>query len=126
MNKVLLLGRIAKDPELRTFATDKKCCTFTFAVPRPFAKEGDTKVDFLPVVLWNKAAEICTKHCKKGSQIVVVGRIQTRTWDDNEGRKRYATEIIGEEFHFAGSKPADAASSTSETLPLVSDDELPF
>ncbi|TYQ14976.1 UNVERIFIED_CONTAM: single-strand DNA-binding protein [Acetivibrio alkalicellulosi] len=140
MNKVILMGRLTKDPELRyTNANNVPVCSFTLAVDRQFSRQGEEKqADFFPAVAWNKTAEFCSKYFNKGQKVVVVGRLQTRTWDDNEGKKHYVTEVIVEEAHFAESKkaegygnpvsrPSDEATQPSAGFyPIEEDDDLPF
>ncbi len=111
MNKAILMGRLTKDPELRyTNVNNTPVCTFTLAVDRRFSKQGEERqADFIPIVTWDKQAEFCGKYFQKGKQVVVVGRIQTRTWDDTEGKRHYMTEVIAEETYFAESKRADDA-----------------
>lgn len=106
MNKVILLGRLTKDPELRYTSTNNTAvCTFNLAVNRRFAKTEDpVKADFIPIVAWSKLAEFCGKYFSKGRQVAIVGRIQVRTWDDSEGKRHYVTEVIAEEAYFADSK----------------------
>lgn len=102
MNKIILLGRLTKDVELRyTQTSNTPVASFTLAVNRKFTKEGEEKqADFLSIVAWNKLAETASKYLKKGTQILVTGRLQTRTWDDEQGVKHYVSEIIAEEFDF--------------------------
>jgi single-strand DNA-binding protein len=140
MNKVILMGRLTKDPELRfTSGSNTAVCNFTIAVNRQFQKQGEErKADFLPVVAWSKNAEFCGKYFTKGQQVAIVGRLETRTWDDNEGKKHYITEVIAEEAHFADSKrsgegPAERTNSgapgggqSDGFYPVDDDDELPF
>ncbi|MDD5603747.1 MAG: single-stranded DNA-binding protein [Eubacteriales bacterium] len=112
MNKAILMGRLTKDPELRYTSTNNTpVCSFTLAVDRRFSRQGEERqADFIPVVAWDKLAEFCSKYFQKGKQVAVVGRIQTRTWDDNEGKRHYITEVIAEEAHFAESKRSDERS----------------
>ncbi|HOV25186.1 MAG TPA: single-stranded DNA-binding protein [Pseudobacteroides sp.] len=138
MNKAILMGRLTRDPELRYTSTSNiPVCSFTLAVNRAYSKQGEEKqADFIPIVAWNKLAEFCSKYFQKGQQVAVVGRIQTRTWDDNEGKRHYVTEVIADEAFFADSKKSDEASSkpsfgggsTGEDgfYPIAADDELPF
>ena len=85
MNKVILMGRLTKDPELRYTNNNLAVCSFTLAVDKGFAKQGEEKqADFIPIVAWDKQAEFCSKYFTKGRQVAVVGRMQVRTWDDNE------------------------------------------
>ena len=106
MNKVQLLGRLTKDPEIRYTQTNNTAvASFSLAVNRRFGKEGEERqADFINIVSWGKTAQFCEKYFKKGMQIALVGRIQTRTYDDTEGKKHYVTEVIAEEVYFADSK----------------------
>ena len=106
MNKVCLIGRLTKDPEIRYTQTNNTLVAcFTIAVNRKFVKEGeDRQVDYIPIIAWSKIGEFCSKYFKKGQQVGIVGRIQTRNWDDEQGKKHYATEVIAEETYFADSK----------------------
>jgi single-strand DNA-binding protein len=138
MNKVILMGRLTRDPELRyTSSNSTPVCNFTLAVDRRFSRQGEERqADFISIVVWSKLAEFCGKYFQKGRQVAVVGRIQTRTWDDNEGKKHYVTEVIAEEAYFADSKRSEElpgktiGGSQSEGgdgfYPLGEDDELPF
>ena len=109
MNKAILLGRLTRDPEVRYTQSNVMIANFTLAVDRRFSRQGEERqTDFIPIVTFNKTAEFCDRYLKKGQQVVVVGRIQTRSWDDSEGKKRYVTEIISDEVHFADSKRPDS------------------
>ena len=136
MNKVVLLGRLTKHPEVRILEqTNTKVVNFTLAVNRRYTKQGEeTQTDFINIVAFAKSAEFAEKFFKKGLQICLSGRIETRSWDDDNGIRHYATNVIAEEFDFADSpKKTDASilnSSTpvnsNETDEVFSDDELPF
>lgn len=138
MNKAILMGRLTKDPELRyTSANNTAVCSFTIAIDRRFSRQGEEKqTDFIPVVAWSKLGEFCGKYFQKGRQVVVVGRIQTRSWDDNEGKKRYVTEVVAEEAYFADGKKGEGTSDKPFNAPggdqgggfypVDDDDELPF
>ena len=106
MNKVILMGRLTRDPEVRyTQTSNTLVASFSLAVNRRFVREGDSQTaDFINIVAWGKTGEFCSKYFKKGQQVAVVGRIQTRTWEDQSGQKRYTTEVIAEETYFADSK----------------------
>lgn len=111
MNKAILMGRLVRDPELRATQGNIPVCTFTLAVDRRFKNaNGERQADFIPVVAWRQQAEFVSKYFKQGSKMLLVGNIQTRSWDDAEGKKRYATEVIAEEVHFAESKRAESGS----------------
>ena len=108
MNNASLVGRLTKDPELRNTSNNNTAvASFTLAVNRRVKQDGQPEADFLPVVAWQKTAEFCSKYFKKGQQVWVQGRIQTRTWDDDEGKKHYITEIVAEQVGFADSKKDD-------------------
>ena len=112
MNKVILMGRLTRDPEVRyTQTSNTLVATFSLAVNRRFTREGDTQTaDFINIVAWGKTGEFCSKYFKKGQQVGIIGRIQTRTWEDQQGQKRYITEVVAEETYFADSK-RDGSSS---------------
>jgi single-strand DNA-binding protein len=108
MNKAILMGRLTRDPEVRYSQSNLAVCNYTLAINRRFAKQGEeSQADFIPIVTFGTTAEFCEKYFRKGQQVAVVGRIQTRTWDDNEGKKRYMTEVIADECFFADSKRQD-------------------
>ena len=113
MNKVILMGRLTRDPEVRyTSNTNTLVASFSLAVNRRFAKQGEERqADFINVVVWGKSGEFVSKYFKKGMQVSVVGRIQTRSWDDQNGQKRYATDVVAEEVYFADSKRNDDGSN---------------
>lgn len=104
MNKVILLGRLTKEPELRHTPQGVSVCSFSIAVNRRFAKEGQQDADFINCIAWRNTAEFITKYFRKGNMIAVVGSIQTRIWEDANGKKQYATEVIVDETYFTGSK----------------------
>lgn len=140
MNKAILMGRLTRDPEVKyTQTTNTMVTNFSLAVNRRFVKEGEERqADFINIVAWGKTAEFCSKYFSKGQQVGVIGRIQTRTWDDDNGQKHYATEVIAEEVYFADSKKenvGDAFEPTNTTstsvqnvtpFEVTSSDELPF
>ena len=134
MNCVQLLGRLTKDPGIRYTQTNNiPIASFTLAVNRRFAKETDeVKADFINIVVWNKTAEFVSKYFKKGMQVVIQGRIQTRTWDDDQGQKHYATEVIAEQVFFADSKKeqsepvSDMQFENQFQGTSMSSDDLPF
>lgn len=135
MNKWIGMGRLTKEPELKYTNNNIPVCKFTIAIDRNYAKQGEEKqTDFINIVTFNKLGEFCGKYFLKGRQVVVVGRMQNRTWDDAEGKKHYVTEIIADECYFADSKQlGNSETTTRETnnkndgfFPLEVDDELPF
>ena len=131
MNKVSLIGRLTKDPEMKVISTNNTMvANFTVAVNRRFAKEGEERqADFINIIAWGKTAEFCSKYFKKGLQVGLVGRIQTRNWDVDNGQKHFATEVIAEEVYFADSKREDNDSNSTFTGNTFTDfegDDLPF
>ncbi|MBE7035590.1 MAG: single-stranded DNA-binding protein [Ruminococcaceae bacterium] len=105
MNKVVLVGRLARDPELRTTQSGTSVVSFTVACDRRFARQGEERTaDFISCVAWNKTAEFVSRYFTKGMRIALDGRIQTRTYDDQNGNKRYITEVVVEDVEFAQSK----------------------
>lgn len=139
MNKVILMGRLTKEPEVRyTQSSNTLVAYFTLAVNRRFVKEGEERqADFINVVAWSKLGEFCSKYYKKGQQVGIIGRIQTRSWDDDQGQKHYITEVVAEEAYFADSKkdensPIDPFAANSfqtngePNFEISSSDDLPF
>lgn len=133
MNLVALEGRLTKDPEVRYTANNQTpVAKFTLAVNRMYKQEGQPEADFIPIVVWGKTAENCGKYIGKGRLVSVVGRIQTRSWDDQEGKRHYATEVVANEVHFLD-KPKDGGQATNSNnnssgdfYPAEGDDDLPF
>ena len=103
-NKVILVGNMTADPELKQTTAGLSVCTFTIAVNRRYTKaeQGQQTVDFFNVVAWRQQAEFVSRYFKKGNPILICGQLQTRTWNDNQGQKRYATEVIADEVSFVG------------------------
>ena len=105
MNKVILMGRLTRDPEVRYTQTNNTLvASFSLAVNRRFKQEGQPDADFINIVAWSKLAEFCSKYFKKGQQVSIVGRLQVRNWEDEQGQKHYVTEVVAEEAYFADSK----------------------
>ena len=105
MNKVILIGRLTKDPELRYTGSNTPVATFSLAVNRNFSNQnGEREADFINIVVWRKQAENVKNYLTQGSQVAVEGRIQTRTYDDPNGNKRYITEVVADNVEFLGSK----------------------
>lgn len=126
MNKVILIGNLTKNPELTTTANGLQRCNFTIAVSRRYnSRDGQRETDFLPVVVWRAQAENCGKYLKKGSKAAVFGSIQTRSYDDNNGNRRFVTEIAADEVQFLSSKnDGDSIDDDAPMKPV--DDDLPF
>ena len=142
MNRVILVGNVTRDPELTTTPSGVSVCRFTLAVTRRFQNaNGEREADFLPIVAWRERAEICAKYLRKGSKAGVAGSVQTRTYDAQDGTKRYVTEVVADEVEFLTSKsdnggdfgggdnydaPRPAKKKTVAELTPVEDDDLPF
>ncbi len=140
MNKVILMGRLTRDPEVRYTQTNNTLvCNYSLAVNRRFARQGEERqADFFNIVAWGKTGEFCSKYFKKGQQVGVIGRLQTRNWDDENGQKHYATEVVAEDVYFADSRrDGENASSVIDTFGEdlaqsadfqvnATDDDLPF
>ena len=118
MNKAILIGRLTKDPELRTTPTGRNVCQFAIAVNRTFTNaSGEREADFINCVVWDKQAENLSKYQKKGNQIAVEGRIQTRNYDDKDGKKVYVTEILATNISFLDSKGTGNGSNNFYGMP---------
>lgn len=142
MNKVILVGNLTRDPELSTTGSGISYCKFSIAVQRRFANaEGNRETDFFNITVWRTLAENCYKYLRKGSKAGVVGSLQTRSYDDKDGIKRYVTDIIADEVEFLSSKQSseddfssdnDKADQTGDVKPKkaelkpIIDDDLPF
>jgi single-strand DNA-binding protein len=127
LNRVSLVGRLTKDVEVR-YATDGQTAIakFTLAVDRTFKKDGQPSADFLPIIVFGKSAENCGKYIGKGRLVGVSGRIQTRSWDDTEGKKHYATEIIADEVDFLDRASEQSTGTQNNSQPQEDEDDLPF
>jgi single-strand DNA-binding protein len=104
-NKVILIGNMTADPELKQTPSGMSVCSFSIAVNRNFGKaeQGQQTVDFINIVTWRQRAEFVSRYFKKGNPILICGQLQTRTWNDNQGQKRYATEVVADEVSFVAS-----------------------
>ena len=103
MNKVVLIGRLSRDPELRHTANGTAVCQISVAISRPVTQGHEPETDFINVTVWNKQAENIARYLSKGRQVAVEGRIQTRNYENNEGKKVYVTEVIASNVEFLGS-----------------------
>lgn len=141
MNKVILMGRLTKDVEIRQTPNGVSLARFTIAVNRRFAKDGGQQADFINCIAWRQTGEFIARYFQKGSMIAVVGSIQTRSWDGNDGEKQYATEVVVDEAYFTGSKTEsgtggntdlsdsgldDLNSQYGEDFATISEEDLPF
>ena len=131
MNKVVLVGRLTKDMELKYTQKGTAVASFTLAIDRRFKSQtGEKETDFINCVAWDKVGETASKYVGKGSQIGVAGRIQTRSYEAKDGGKRYVTEVVAEEIEFmgsAGQKEVVKAEKVDDFTPMLEDDDdLPF
>lgn len=121
LNKTILMGRTTKELELKD-AGSTKVVNATLAVPRVRKVEGQPDTDFIDFTVFGKSAEAMAKHVTKGTQIVIVGRLQRDSYTDKDGKSRATTKVMVEEWHFAGNKVTAAAAED----PIADDDEIPF
>ena len=142
MNKVILMGRLAQDPEVRysqNSAEPLAIARYSLAVRRRFKREGEADTDFIPCVSFGRAGEFTEKYLKKGMMVTISGRMQVRSWEDQQGQKRWSTEVVIEEQDFAESKSSYENRITSKPKPegydqdgfsaiseSIDDDDLPF
>ena len=137
INNVVLVGRLTRDPELRYTPSNVAVVTFSLAVNRNFKNQaGDREADFINCMIWRKPAELLSEWCKKGNMVGITGRIQTRSYDNQQGQRVYATEVVAESFQTLEKKDNSANQSSMEnqmppnfgtTNPMdISDDDLPF
>jgi len=139
LNKVILIGRLTRDPDYRSTPSNISVTTFTLAVNRNFSnQQGEREADFIPVVTWRTLAETCHKYLAKGRLVAVSGRLQTRSYEGNDGQRRYVTEVVADEVQFLERSTSTAMGggfpqNPGNTLPGPGfepideeDDELPF
>ena len=128
MNKAILIGRLTRDPELRYTSSNRAVCQFTVAIDRPFTNQstGQREADFINVVAWDKTGENVGKYMSKGRLIAVEGRIQTRNYDNNEGKKVYVTEVIASNVQFLESRNATQNNSSFNDMPEPPMEKTPY
>ncbi|SEI77135.1 single-stranded DNA-binding protein [Paenibacillus polymyxa] len=140
LNRVILIGRLTKDPELRYTPSGVANCTYTLAVDRPFTNQGgEREADFLQIVTWRQLAETCANYLKKGRLTAVEGRVQVRNYENNEGKRVYVTEIVADNVRFLESSKNDSAGRqqagtknnndpfSDDGKPIdIADEDLPF
>lgn len=128
MNQIILIGRLTKDPELKYTSSGIAVCSFTLAVNRPFAKEGDQTADFITIQTWRKLAENCAKYLSKGRQVGVNGRLQIRAYDGNDGSRHWMTEVVAENVEFLSDGQKRSNNSWDNLSEEVAFDpnEIPF
>lgn len=132
MNQIILIGRLTKDPELKYTSSGIAVCSFTLAVNRPFAKEGEQTADFITIQTWRKLAENCAKYLSKGRQVGVNGRLQIRTYDGNDGERHWVTEVVAKNVEFLSDGQKREKQSNNSGWDNLSEevefdpDEIPF
>lgn len=127
LNCVILIGRLTKDPELKYSQGGVALANFTLAVNRPFAKEGQQQADFIPVVVWNKQAENCAEYIGKGRLVAIEGRLQVRTYETDDGQRRWVTEVIANNVRFLDrAKESNDNSNDFGQEVNFSDEDIPF
>ena len=141
LNKVMVIGRLGKDPEMRYTAGGSPVTTFSVAAGRQWkdgSGEAREETEWFNVVTWNKLAEICNEHLRKGSRVYIEGRLQTRQWQDQEGQTRYRTEVIASDMIMLDSRGAressgyddfdqrPSARSAQREAPDIGDEDIPF
>ena len=110
LNRIILMGRLTHDPELRRTQSDTPVCSFSLAVDRDYKRDGEKETDFIDIVAWRSTADFVSKYFTKGRMAVVEGRLQIRDWTDKEGGKRRSEEVIADNVYFGDSKPKDSGS----------------
>lgn len=136
LNRIILIGRLTKDPELRYTPNGTGVATFTLAVDRPFSTNGQKETDFISIVAWRQTAEACANYLRKGRLTAVEGRIQVRNYENNEGKRVYVTEVVADNVRFLESANSQQQQSSQQSnkdpfagdgKPIdISDDDLPF
>lgn len=137
MNKIVLLGRLTRDPEVKVTSTGKTTTSFSLAVDRPFSgKDGQKEVDFINIVAWNKTAEVVGNNVSKGQRLLVEGRLQIRKYQDKQGQNRTVSEVIADRVEFIEQKEKDAHTQNSaagngfesmgQDVTSQFDEEIPF
>lgn len=125
MNRVILMGRLTQDPELRQTPQGTAVARFTIAVNRRFQREGDQQADFISCTAWRQTAENICRFFNKGRMIAIEGQIQTRSWDGQDGKRQYATDVVVDNFYFTGSRQETSGSQGGYQLPREASPEAP-
>ncbi|PZD95207.1 single-stranded DNA-binding protein [Paenibacillus sambharensis] len=134
LNRVILIGRLTRDPEMKYTPTGIATTTFTLACDRPFQTNGQKEADFIPIVTWRQLAETCANYLKKGRLTAVEGRIQVRSYENNEGKRVYVTEVIADNVRFLERGEQQEQSRSERNDPFqddgrpieIKEDDLPF
>jgi len=136
MNRIVLLGRMTKDPEVRLTQSGKTTASFCLAVDRPFTRDGNKETDFINIVAWNKTAELVGNNVSKGQRLLVEGRLQIRQYKDQTGQNHYITEVIADRVEFierrektaqaANTAPKQGFESMGQDVTQTFNEEIPF
>ena len=128
MNKAILIGRLTRDPEVRYTSSNRAVCQFTIAIDRPFTNQasGQREADFINIVAWDKTGENVGKYMTKGRLVAVEGRIQTRNYENNEGRRVYVTEVVANNVQFLESRNATTNNSSFDSMPEPPQEKTPY
>ena len=128
LNRIIIMGRLTRDPELRRTGSDIPVASFTLAVERDFKDKstGEKITDFIDVTAWRQTAEFVSKYFQKGRMAVVEGKLQMRDWQDKDGNKRRTAEVVADNIYFGDSKTAGSAAAPSGFAEIKDDAELPF
>lgn len=127
MNRIVLIGRLTKEPDLRYTQSGTAVCNFTLAVNRAYVRDGEQEADFVPCQVWGKAAENSAKYLAKGRQAAVDGRLQIRSYEDKEGARRWVTEVVAERVEFLGSGKSESREDEDFGTEIAFDDaDVPF
>ena len=127
VNKVILIGNLGRDPEIKFTTSGDAVVNFSIATTERWTKDGqkNEKTEWHRIVAWRRLAEICGEYLKKGSQVYIEGKLQTRSWEDKDGNKRYTTEIVANNLQMLGGRPS-AGTNPGDPAPDGSDEEIPF
>lgn len=128
LNKIIIMGRLAQDPEIRQVSSGSSAANFTLAVARDFKNKqtNERETDWIDVVAWDSRADFAKNYLSKGRNVVAEGRLQIRKWEDNDGKKRTSAEVVANNLYFADSKHSPETMSTAEPTNDAFSDDLPF
>lgn len=126
MNKVILMGRLARDPDVRTTQSGKSVAQMTLAVDRRRGADGQQEADFLALVAWEKLADIAGQYLRKGSKILVEGRLQSRSYEAQDGSKRYVTEVVLSNIEFCESRKQESTGPAEQFGATAAQEDIPF
>ena len=128
LNKIIIMGRLAQDPEIRQVSSGSSAANFTLAVARDFKNKqtNERETDWIDVVAWASRADFAKNYLSKGRNVVAEGRLQIRKWEDNDGKKRTSAEVVANNLYFADSKQSPETMSTDESTNDTFTDDLPF